>query len=195
MPAHLDLSVIALVRNAEPALPKILERADELRAQISSDASCELLFFDHNSTDNSLSALQLLSRKHEQLRIFAHTRLGSAIKRGARCARGERWIFIDSLPSASATAWVLEELRNGHQGAAVDGEVLGITRTRGIQALSWHQGGLWAAQRSVQQVFRQEKLSLPRRGWQSQGPWGQLRLEVKGRWSQLRPHLRGRKGF
>lgn len=190
MPVHLDLSVISLVRNAESALPKLLSRADELRAQISPQASFELLFFDHDSTDNSLSALQLLSRRHTHLRIFAHTRLGSAIKRGARCARGALWVFMDSLPRADALSWVLSQLREGHPAAAIDGEVLGITRNRGISTLSWHQGGMWAAQRSVQAAFRREKLQMKRRGWRTKGPVGQMRLELKGRWSQLRPKLR-----
>lgn len=190
MPANLDLSVISLVRNAESALPKILEQADELRAQISPEASFELLFFDHNSTDNSLSALQLMSRKHAALRIFAHTRMGSAIKRGARCARGSLWIFTDGAPRAGSALWVLDQLRSGQLAAAVDGEVLGITRARGIQALSWHQGGLWAAQRSVQGALNKEKREMTRRGWQSQGAIGQLRLALKGRWSQLHPQLR-----
>lgn len=190
MPVHFDLSVISLVHNAEACLAKILQRAEDLRAQISPQATFELLFFDHNSTDNSLSALQLLSRRAPTLRIFAHTRQGSAIKRGSRCARGDHWIILDGLPSPQATSWTLEQLLAGKRGASVDGKVLGVSRAQGIQALSWHQGGLWAAQRTVHQMMRKEKQTMVRHGWSSKGPLGEIRLQVQGRWSQLVPKLR-----
>lgn len=191
MPVELDLSVICLLRNAEAALPEILTAAHALRAQISSEASFELLAFDHHSTDNSLSALKLLSRREPGLRIFAHTRVGNAIKRGARCARGKIWIFADSALPAKASAWVLRQLLDGQPGAAVDGQVLGVPRALGMQALSWHQGGLWAAQHAVHAQLAQRRLSAARHGWQSQGALGRVRLELRGRISRLHPKLRG----
>lgn len=192
MPVELDLSVISLVRNAESALPDLLRLSEELRQKISPEAKHELLLFDHDSTDNTLSALQLLSRREPSLRTFAHTPLGTAIKRGARCARGRRWLILDAAPQAKAARWVLNELLDGQPAAAVDGKALGIPRELGILALSWHQGGLWAAQRAVELKLRKQGLHTHRKGWQSQGALGQLKLEIHGRWSRVRPQLRAK---
>lgn len=189
---QVGLSVMLLVRNAEENLPAACRQCDAL-AQIAADLrpnfppQPEILVFDHDSTDNSLSALQLLARKHPQLRIFAHSERGSAIKRGARCARGNYWLIADSALSPDLSRWTLRELLDGQPAAIIGGQMLGLPRELGAEALSWHRGGLWSAQLRVTQLLNQRYLGPVRKNPRLSGKLGRLQLEMQARLQRAIP--------
>ena len=193
---QVGLSVLFLVQNAEAQLAEMCRQAEVLAAQYAkyrpeNCAQLEILVFDHDSTDNSLAALQLLARRRSNLRIFAHTAPGSAIKRGARCARGMIWLFADSALHLEDAQWALQQVLDGHPAAFVDGELMVLPRGRGIDALSWHDGGLWSAQLQVESQLRRRHLHAARRNAGRRGLRGRIQLAFQGRWSRVQPKLKG----
>ncbi len=152
---QVDLSIILVLRNAEPTAARFVRNALAIAQNTAppegeaGDLGFELLALDESSGDNTLSVLSLLHAQVAQLRTFQDLPPGTAVKRGARVARGKVWMVMDHAIDLDLGVWGLRQVLCGHRAALVPGELLAVERGLGEASLGWLEGGLVRAQREV----------------------------------------------
>jgi hypothetical protein len=143
-----QLSVVLMLRNREPAVARMVRRAAELGR--GGPGSFEVLALDEHSGDNTLSLLSVLHAKVPELRTMQEVREGTAVAEASRMARGERWLLLDRLVEPELLRWGVRQLAAGHRAAVVPGEILAVEARLGAHVLGQLYGGLVSAQQAVE---------------------------------------------
>ena len=147
---QVQLSVMLLLRNGEPAVAAMVRRAAELGRSVVGEAGrFEVLALDEHSGDNTLSLLSVLHSKLPELRTMQEVREGTAVAHAARTARGQHWLFMDRKVDAELLRWGVRQLASGQRAAIVPGEILGVEARIGAHVLGNLYGGLVSAQQAV----------------------------------------------
>ncbi len=145
-----QLSVILLLRNREPAVAAMVRQAAALgRNFVKEGDRFEVLALDEHSGDNTLSLLSVLHGRLPELRTIQEVREGTAVAQAARTARGEKWLFIDREVEPELLRWGVRQLAGGHRAALVPGEILALEARLGAHVLADLYGGLVSAQQAV----------------------------------------------
>ena len=145
-----QLSVILMLRNREPAVAAMVRQAAALgRAFVREGNRFEVLAIDEHSGDNTLSLLSVLHGKVPELRTIQEVREGTAVAQAARMARGEQWMFVDREVEPELARWGVRQLAGGQRAAIVPGEILAVEARLGAHVLGDLYGGLVSAQQAV----------------------------------------------
>lgn len=145
-----QLSVILLLRNREPAVAAMVRQAAALgRSTVGDQGRFEVLALDEHSGDNTLSLLSVLHGKLPELRTIQEVREGTAVAQAARTARGEKWLFLDREVEPELLRWGVRQLAGGQRAAVVPGEILAVEARLGAHVLADLYGGLVSAQQAV----------------------------------------------
>ena len=145
-----QLSVILMLRNREPAVAAMVRQAAALgRAFVTEGNRFEVLALDEHSGDNTLSLLSVLHGRLPELRTFQEVREGTAVAQAARMARGEQWMFVDREVEPELARWGVRQLAGGQRAAIVPGEILAVEARLGAHVLADLYGGLVSAQQAV----------------------------------------------
>ncbi|MCB9567507.1 MAG: hypothetical protein H6710_09915 [Myxococcales bacterium] len=181
-----DLSILLVLRDIESAVVGMVRDAQELAAGLAGDGHFELLALDEHSRDNTLSLLSILHAQIPALRTLQDLRPGAAIRRGARLARGRRWLIVDRPVTPELMRWALLQMtEHGHPAAVVPGEVLAVDAALGARALGDLRGGLVSAQREVERVLQTRGERAAWRPAPNRGVAERALLFVRGRLSTL----------
>lgn len=145
-----QLSVILLLRDREPAVASMVRNAAELgRSTVGEGGRFEVLALDEHSGDNTLSLLSVLHGKLPELRTLQEVREGTAVAQAAHTARGQHWLFLDRQVDAELMRWGVRQLASGQRAAVVPGEILAVEARLGAHVLGNLYGGLVSAQQAV----------------------------------------------
>jgi len=145
-----QLSVILLLRNREPAVAAMVRQAAAVsRNFVTEGGRFEVLALDEHSGDNTLSLLSVLHGRLPELRTIQEVREGTAVAQAARTARGEKWLFIDREVEPELLRWGVRQLAGGQRAALVPGEILALEARLGAHVLADLYGGLVSAQQAV----------------------------------------------
>jgi hypothetical protein len=145
-----QLSVILMLRNREPAVAGMVRVAVELGRASAGTGGFEVLALDENSGDNTLSLLSVLHGRVPELRTLQEVREGTAVATASRMARGEHCIYFDRLVDPELARWGVRQLAGGHRAAVVPGEILAVEARLGAHVLGNLYGGLVSAQQAVE---------------------------------------------
>lgn len=147
-----QLSVILMLRNREPAVAGMVRTAVELGRASVGAGNFEVLALDEHSGDNTLSLLSVLHGRVPELRTLQEVREGTAVATGLRTARGEHCILFDRVVDPELARWGVRQLAAGHRAAVVPGEILGVETRLGAHVLGSLYGGLVSAQHAVEEA-------------------------------------------
>lgn len=178
------VSVILPVRDMERAVASMVRSAARIQQHLGSpegeEISFELLALDERSGDNTLSVLSVLHAQIPNLRTLQDVEVGTSIRRAAKVARGDVWLFIDHAVDPELAGWAISQILSGQRAAVVPGELLAVDRVVGIAVLHELTGGLVSAQNAVVRYLRGRgetpAFSPPPRG----GPLARARLLIRG---------------
>ncbi|GEM_PF-1386367 len=201
--AHIELSVIVLLRNAEGYVARLIGdvvrltdtlglHGDAQRAHASPDGPSsssgrgyEILALDERSRDNTLAALSLLHTRLPNLRTLQDLEPGGALERASHAARGRIWLVVDRPVDATLAAWGVHQVMSGHRAAIVPGEILVLERAFGRILLGDLTGGLVSAQELATRRLRARKEAPAWSPAPNRGLLDRALLHVRSRLSRL----------
>jgi glycosyltransferase involved in cell wall biosynthesis len=185
------ISAVLPVRNAESAVAKLVETVfgaldyiHPIKGREPLDLA-EVIALDERSDDNTLSALTILHGRFPQLRTIQDIEPGTAIRVGAKVARGELWLALDHPIDPDRAAWAIDNVLRGYRAAIIVGEVLAVQAEIGRLVLPHCPGGLVSAQaaitRELQRSDHQAAWAPPQTG----SARDRLRLVMRSRLGRL----------
>ncbi len=156
---EIDLSIVLLLRDAEQSAAAMVRTAVALASTAGKDLegsqelSFEVIAVDEQSRDNTLSVLSVLHGQIAQLRTVQGAVPGTALREGARSARGRVWLLIDRPVELELAQWAAREVLCGRRAAIIPGEILCLEAALGKRCLTRVFGGLVAGQRNVREIL------------------------------------------